>query len=234
MLRSIAREARRAVGAVNTETVLSEAVESAIEQMAKAAEQAGVVNAKAVAESSAKQALVVAGGLTPGRKFRVFRDAVSDALVKSAASQPVPVQSALDNESDGSPNTGKIGKRSELRVFAQMLQDGLDVYIPLVDDHGVDAIVCWKNGPLLRVQVKSRENSAKGNHAKFRIRPIPANLDGLYFVFYSKHLEETWLMSAKDFIRETGGQQAINFRGKHSSISEEYMVENFNRLKEIT
>ena len=34
-----------------------------------------------------------------------------------------------------------FGKRMEYKIIGDMLMEGMDVYIPLVDDHGVDAIV---------------------------------------------------------------------------------------------
>ena len=34
-----------------------------------------------------------------------------------------------------------FGKRMEYYLIGKMLMEGLDVYIPLVDDHGVDFII---------------------------------------------------------------------------------------------
>ncbi len=42
-----------------------------------------------------------------------------------------------------------------------MLKDGLDVYIPLVDDHAVDVIMKGGNGSIAEVQIKARSNNAK-------------------------------------------------------------------------
>ena len=38
-------------------------------------------------------------------------------------------------------NTESFGKRIEYYIIGEMLKEGLDCYIPLVDDHGVDCIV---------------------------------------------------------------------------------------------
>lgn len=38
-------------------------------------------------------------------------------------------------------STAGFGKRMEYKIIGDMLMEGLDVYIPLVDDHGVDAII---------------------------------------------------------------------------------------------
>ena len=34
-----------------------------------------------------------------------------------------------------------FGKRMEYNLIGRMLMEGLDVYVPLVDAHGVDAVV---------------------------------------------------------------------------------------------
>ena len=43
-------------------------------------------------------------------------------------------------------NSASFGKRIEYNLIGRMLMDGLDVYVPLVDDHGVDCIVKNKRG----------------------------------------------------------------------------------------
>ena len=34
-----------------------------------------------------------------------------------------------------------FGKRMEYNLVGKMLMEGLDVYLPLVDDHGVDCVI---------------------------------------------------------------------------------------------
>jgi hypothetical protein len=41
-----------------------------------------------------------------------------------------------------------FGKRIEYWVIGKMLKEGMDVYVPLVDDHAVDAIVKRSNGTI--------------------------------------------------------------------------------------
>ena len=38
-------------------------------------------------------------------------------------------------------SVSSFGKRMEYNLIGKMLIEGLDVYLPLVDDHGVDCIV---------------------------------------------------------------------------------------------
>ena len=33
-----------------------------------------------------------------------------------------------------------FGKRIEYSIIAEMLKEGMDVYVPLVDDNGIDAV----------------------------------------------------------------------------------------------
>jgi hypothetical protein len=46
-----------------------------------------------------------------------------------------------------------FGKRIEYWVIGLMLKEGLDVYVPLVDDFGVDAVVRRKDGTYAEIQI---------------------------------------------------------------------------------
>jgi hypothetical protein len=48
-----------------------------------------------------------------------------------------------------------FGKRIEFWVIGQMLKEGLDVYIPLVDDNAIDVVVRRKDGSFVEVQIKA-------------------------------------------------------------------------------
>ena len=39
-----------------------------------------------------------------------------------------------------------FGKRMEYNLVGKMLMEGLDVYLPLVDDHGVDCVIKKEDG----------------------------------------------------------------------------------------
>ena len=47
-----------------------------------------------------------------------------------------------------------FGKRMEYSLVRKMLMEGLDVYLPLVDDHGVDAVIKKEDGTFIEVQIK--------------------------------------------------------------------------------
>ena len=43
-------------------------------------------------------------------------------------------------------HTAGFGKRIEFWIIGEMLKQGLDVYIPLVDDNAIDAVVRRQDG----------------------------------------------------------------------------------------
>ena len=61
-----------------------------------------------------------------------------------------------------------FGKRIEYSIIAEMLKDGMDVYVPLVDDNGIDAVVRKSDGSFVEVQIKARSAEVNpGDEALF-------------------------------------------------------------------
>ena len=61
-----------------------------------------------------------------------------------------------------------FGKRMEYYLVGQMLMEGLDVYLPLVDDDGVDCIIKKEDGSFIEVQIKARSSDVtEGDAALF-------------------------------------------------------------------
>ena len=46
----------------------------------------------------------------------------------------------------------------EYKLIGTMLMEGLDCYVPLVDDHGVDLVIKKGDGIFIEVQIKARSN----------------------------------------------------------------------------
>lgn len=106
-----------------------------------------------------------------------------------------------------------FGKRIEYWVIGRMLKEGMDVYVPLVDDHAVDAIVRRRDGSIALVQIKARSREVvKGNAALFAAIDHELRHD-YWFIFYSERLVLTWIMSSAEFIKEA----AQNKTGKNAS-----------------
>ena len=118
-----------------------------------------------------------------------------------------------------------------------MLKDGLDVYLPLVDDDAIGAVVKRMDGSFITVQIKARSSDAiEGDAALFSA--IPHELrDNYWFIFYSERMNMMWIMSSEEFIKEsvqnkTGknkGKRSIWFNGKRRIRSQGFLRENAKR-----
>ena len=144
-----------------------------------------------------------------------------------------------------------FGKRIEYWIIGRMLKEGLDVYVPLVDDDAIDAVVKRTDGSFITVQIKAQSRGViVGDAALFAA--IPHELrENYWFVFYSERMDTTWIMTSKEFITEavqnkTGknkGKRSIWFNGTKRDKAtrkkieyckepfEEYVATDFQRLK---
>ncbi|MEW5875697.1 MAG: hypothetical protein AB1752_11030 [Candidatus Zixiibacteriota bacterium] len=123
-----------------------------------------------------------------------------------------------------------------------MLKEGLDVFIPMVDDDAIDTAIRRPDGSFVTVQIKARSNSVKfGDGALFAA--IPHELrDNYWFIFYSERLDLMWIMSSSEFVQfsvqnKTGknaGLRSIWFNGRRrdpeSGKSTEYCKKQFERF----
>jgi hypothetical protein len=126
-----------------------------------------------------------------------------------------------------------------------MLRDGLDVYLPVIDNHGVDMVVKRPDGVFAEVQIKARSREAKCpaffpdiRHA----RPIPR----YWFIFYAAHFDTMFLLSSHEFYLLSGGEEQdekeylrqIRFDGRSGGKPciqlkyQKYIATNFNRILE--
>lgn len=150
-------------------------------------------------------------------------------------------------------NSAAFGKRIEYWIIGRMLKEGLDVYIPLVDDHAVDAIIKRHDGSTALVQIKARsKNVVAGDAALFAAIPHEEVRLNYWFVFYSERMDMLWIMTSEEFDREavknkTGkniGLRSIWFNGKRKNKVtgiaveyckpqwEKYVAQDFLRIAE--
>lgn len=143
-----------------------------------------------------------------------------------------------------------FGKRIEHWVVGLMLKEGLDVYLPLVDDDAIDAVIKRPDGQFVEIQIKARSRDVIfGDGALFAAITHEPRKD-YYFLFYSERHDTMWLMSSEEFIAEavqnkTGanaGKRSIWFNGKRQNKETKqreeyikdrylkYVVKNFSRL----
>ena len=134
-------------------------------------------------------------------------------------------------------HSAAFGKRIEYYIVGLMLKEGLDVYLPLVDDDAIDAVVKKPDGSFVEVQIKARSNDvAYGNAALFaaithEYRP------NYWFVFYSERMNKTWILSSREFIDESrqnkegknAGKRAIHFNGKNTRENSEHVKPQFEK-----
>lgn len=143
-------------------------------------------------------------------------------------------------------NKAAYGKRIEFYLIGQMLKEGLDLYLPLVDDDAIDAVLKRPDGTYVELQIKARSKEVIFGDAalfaalKHEYRP------NYWFVFYSERMDKIWIMSSKEFIKESNqnkkgvniGKRSIWFNGKKTKLQtehvkpqfEKYLASDFKRL----
>ena len=136
-------------------------------------------------------------------------------------------------------HTAGFGKRIEFWLIAQMLKEGLDVYVPLVDDNAIDVVVRRADGTFVEVQIKARSSDVRFGDAGL-FAAIPHEIRNNYwFVFYSERLKTMWIMTSDEFIANSDqnksgkniGLRSIWFNGvrkdKASGVRQEYIKQRF-------
>lgn len=140
-----------------------------------------------------------------------------------------------------------FGKRMEYWIIGKMLKEGLDVYVPLVDDFGIDAVIRKEDGQFIEVQIKARSKDVVFGDAALFAAITHQHRDNYYFVFYSERMDTFWIMSSEEFIKEANqningknkGKYVIWFNGKNTKEQKEhtkpqfqkYIATNFERFK---
>src|SRR5690242_20716183 len=95
-----------------------------------------------------------------------------------------------------------FGKRIEYWIIGRMLKEGMDVYVPLVDDHAVDAIVRRTDGSIALVQIKARSRDVVDRDAALFAAIDHEHRQDYWFIFYSERLDLMWIMTSAEFIKE--------------------------------
>ena len=141
----------------------------------------------------------------------------------------------------GYRDSASFGKRIEHYLIGQMLKEGLDCYIPLVDDDGIDVVIRKNECEYIEVQIKARSSTvAEGDAALFAAMSHNAR-SNYYFVFYSERLEKMLILSSEEYLQEcvtnkSGkniGKKSIWFNGcrtnKQTGVKEEYIKPRFEK-----
>ena len=144
-------------------------------------------------------------------------------------------------------HTASFGKRAEYFIIAQMLKEGLDCYVPLVDDEGIDVVVKKDDKTFIMVQIKARSKNVISGDAALFANLYHEKRDNYFFVFYSERMQNDtekpfyWILSSEEFLQlattnKTGkhvGSRSIWFNGnkknKITGKKEEYIKEQFKK-----
>jgi hypothetical protein len=109
-----------------------------------------------------------------------------------------------------------FGKRIEFWIIGNMLKEGLDVYLPLVDDDAIDAVVRRANGTFTTVQIKARSRDCVPGDAGL-FAAIPHELrENYWFVFYSERMDMMWIMTSAEFIAAAHQNKSGKNKGKRT------------------
>jgi hypothetical protein len=94
--------------------------------------------------------------------------------------------------------SSRFGKHVEHFVISSMLKEGLDVYLPVMDNNGVDMVVKRPDGHFAEVQIKARSKEAKIPAFFPKVQhhlPKPR----FWYVFYVARFEAILLLSSLEF-----------------------------------
>ncbi|MDR2259247.1 MAG: hypothetical protein LBE14_08890, partial [Treponema sp.] len=95
-----------------------------------------------------------------------------------------------------------FGKRIEYYVISLMLKEGLDIFLPMVDDDAIDAVIKKPDGKYVEIQIKARSKDVTFGDAAMFAAIEHEYRENYWFVFYSERIDNTILiMSSKEFIK---------------------------------
>lgn len=138
-----------------------------------------------------------------------------------------------------------FGKRMEYYLIGLMLKEGLDCYVPLVDDDGIDVVIRKHDGTYIEIQIKARSNDVADGDAALFSALTHEHRSNYYFLFYSERLETMWIMSSEEFLQECNtnkngkntGKRSIWFNGnkidKSTGNKKEYAYPKYSKYVEI-
>ena len=144
-----------------------------------------------------------------------------------------------DSVSKSFRHSAAFGKRIEYYVIGLMLKEGLDIFLPMVDDDAIDAVIKKPDGSFVEIQIKARSQYVVfGDAALFAAIPHEYR-PNYWFIFYSERMGKTWILSSKEFIQEavqykTGknvGKRTIWFNGKNTKNQTEHVLPRFQKYE---
>ncbi len=128
-----------------------------------------------------------------------------------------------------------FGKRIEYYIVGLMLKQGLDVYLPVVDDDAIDAVVKRPDGNFVEVQIKARSKECLFGDAALFASLRHDYRPNYWFVFYAERMDTMWIMSSREFIDiahqnkqgKNSGSRTVWFNGKNTRTLTEHVKPQF-------
>lgn len=143
----------------------------------------------------------------------------------------------MTKETKSFRHSAAFGKRIEYYVIGLMLKEGLDVYLPMVDDDAIDAVIKKPDGSFVEVQIKARSKHVLfGDGALFAAIPHEYRKN-YWFVFFAERIDKLFILSSKEFISESvqnktgknAGKRSIWFNGKNTKNQTEHVKPQFKK-----
>ena len=105
-----------------------------------------------------------------------------------------------------------LGRATELKIISMLLNEDREVYLPVVDDHGVDVLVASKNhNNYQELQIKSL--SIGGLFTAITCNNPRQNY---WFLFYVKQHDSMWLINSCTFVTIASQNSKGKNKGKYS------------------
>jgi len=139
-----------------------------------------------------------------------------------------------------------FGKRIEYYIIGLLLKEGIDVFLPMIDDDAIDAVVKKPDGKYVEIQIKARSKDIKFGDAGLFAAIEHEYRENYWFIFYVERIDKILIMSSKEFIKEADqnkngkniGKRTVWFNGKNTKENKEfikprfekYVVKDFNRI----
>ena len=139
-----------------------------------------------------------------------------------------------------------LGKSTEMLVTSMLLAENREVYLPAVDDHGVDLIVrsrtCEDGNAESQAQEEFQELQVKSvsTGGLFAAIKCEKPRQNYWFVFYIKDIDKMWLINSIEFVKLSSrnsqgkniGKYTLDLKpAKRTPIKQpQYLITDFSKL----
>lgn len=130
-----------------------------------------------------------------------------------------------------------LGQSVEYKIASMLLGEGREIYLPVVDDHGVDMLVAQSQSKTPSYQELQIKSVSKGG--LFAAITCNNPRPNYWFVFYVKSIDKIWLINSTVFVQiasqnkqgKNCGKYSLSLATKGGKIRHhEYVVKDFSKL----